>query len=631
MKRSPARVAALALLPFAALTAGAEDRPLPTPEDVRAFVDGIVQGELARNDVAGAVVVVVANGAPVLTKGYGYADVAKRIPVDERTLFRQASISKLVTSLAVMQEVEQGKLDLDADVNAYLDFALPARDGEPVTLRQLLTHRAGFEERLRDLAQVRAPPIPLAELVRSHLPRRARTPAGSPSYSNYGFALAGYVVERAAGVPFERYVAEHVLGPLGMERATFEQPLPAPVAPLMSQGYQVASAPPGPFEVVNDAPAGALSASGDAMQRFLLMLLRGGELDGVRVLSPAGFAQWTAPQVDVAGNGFGLGIYETHLHGVRSIGHGGDLSHFHGDLHAMPEHGFGVYVAQNSLGKGERLLRSVLVPALVKRYLAQPRGEPPAFEPTPASALTGAFMTTRRSDASWLRILGLVDQTALSVRDDGTLELRGVTDAAGNAERWREVAPGRFRSLDGERELELVRDAAGRVVEIEPWFPGVTYERAGALDARRVALAVLVPSLGIALGALLAPLAGWLARRALGAALAPARARLPRALALGTAAAWLGSFALFMVFTRAGTRAVWHFSREADGPLIAAIGGMWLASALSIACAVACLRELRAAGVSRTRRAARALPALAFLALTWLAWNWGMLSNPTRY
>jgi CubicO group peptidase (beta-lactamase class C family) len=624
--------ALLALGLFQLFAVGAGARPQPTAADVEAFVDGIVEPELARSDVAGAVVVVVAGGAPVLIKGYGYADVEQRAPVTERTLFRVASISKLFTSLAVLQLVEDGKLDLDADVNAYLDFEVPEAFGEPATLRQLLTHRAGFEERLRDLGHANAPPLPLGEFVRSHLPRRTLRPNASPSYSNYGFALAGYVVERVSGQPFERAVAERVLAPLGMERATFAQPLPAPLAPLMSRGYGVASGDPGPFEVINDAPAGSLSASGDAMARFLAMLLGGGALGEARVLSPAGFARWLEPQVVIAGNALALTVYEQHLHGVRSIGHGGDLSHFHSELHAMPEHGFGVFVAQNSLGKGPRLLRSVLVPALVKRYLADPeRAEPPPGAPDGAGDASGSYMSTRRSDASWMRLQGLIGQAVVRRADDGGLVVGGVADAAGNPERWRAVAPDRFRSRDGERELAFVRDATGRAVEMQPWFPGITYERAGFADTQAFSLAVLAPSTLVAIGALLAPLAGRLARRGLGAPPAPSRARVPRILTAATSAVWLAASATFVSFTLGAAEDVWRFSRAEDAPLVVAIAGFWCAAALSLACAVATLREAHAPQLTRVRRIARALPALAFLGLTWFAWNWGLLSDPTRY
>ena len=118
--------------------------------DVEAWLDGFMPYALERGDIAGAVVVVVKDGQVLLQKGYGYADVAKRTPVDpETTLFRPGSVSKLFTWTAVMQLVEQGKLDLDADVNEYLDFEIPARDGKPVTLRQIMTHTAGLEETAR--------------------------------------------------------------------------------------------------------------------------------------------------------------------------------------------------------------------------------------------------------------------------------------------------------------------------------------------------------------------------------------------------------------------------------------------------------------------------------------------------
>jgi len=607
-------------------------RPAPSAADVGPFVDALVETELARSDVAGAVVVVVANGASVLVKGYGLADVAKRAPVDSHTLFRAASISKLFTSLAVMQLVEQGKLDLDADVNDYLDFSVPEAFGKPATLRQLLTHRAGFEERLRDLGHANGPPLPLGSFVREMLPRRSNPPERSPSYSNYGFALAGYVVERSAGVPFERYVAEHIFAPLGMERATFVQPLPAALAPLVSRGYQVASGEAQPFEVINDAPAGALSVSGGAMERFLLMLIGRGELAGVRVLSEESFAQWVAPQVKVGGNGMGLGIYESRPLGVRTIGHGGDLSHFHSELHAIPELGFGVFVAQNSLGKSPRLLRDVLVPALAKRYFADPgRPAAAAIVPGHAAEVVGAYMTTRRSDASWMRLQGLLAQTLVSARDDGTIEARGIIDAAGNTVRWREVAPYRFRSSDGEREIEFVRDEAGRVVELEPWFPGITYERAGFADSQALALAVFPLSALVAFGALVAPLGGRALRRGLGAPAAPPRGLTARALTLATAGLWVASLCAFSAFALTAATSLWRFSRDEDGVLVASLVGTWLAAALSLVCAAVTARELRGASLSLVRRAARALPALAFVVLTWFAWNWGLLTVPTRY
>lgn len=609
----------------------AQARPVPSRADLEPFVDGIVEAELAKNDVAGAVVGVVAGGEVAFVKGYGFADIAKRIAVDENTYFRMASISKLFTALAVLQLDEKGELDLDADANAYLDFEIPPAFGKPVTLRQLLTHRAGFEERLRNLGSPAPPVPPLAQFVRTHLPGRTFEPEKWPSYSNYGVALAGAIAERQSGAPFEQLVAERVFAPLAMD-ATFEQPLPARFAARMSQGYAVASQPPGPFEFIHDAPAGALTASGAAMTRFMRMLLGRGELDGARVLSHDAFARWLEPQVTVAGNALGLAIMESRPHGVRLLGHGGDLSYFHSELAVSPEHGFGVFVAQNSLGNGGRLLRQALVPALVKRYFAERRREHAvAIEPGHAHEVAGTYMTTRRSDRSLMRVLGLLSQTRVTARDAHRIEGEGLTDAAGNTRTWREVAPYRFRSEDGELEIEFARDEPGRVTHVLPWFPGLTFERARFVDTLRFSLSVLLPALAVVLVTLVAPLAGLVARRSFRAAPAPPRPLTQRALFTATAALWLGAFAAILAFSGSAASAFWRFSSGNDTPLLVAVGLLWVAAALSLACLPLGWRALRDPSLSRWRRLGRALPALAFLALAWFAWNWGLLSNPTRY
>src|SRR5262249_2234779 len=158
---------------------------------------------------------------------------------------------KLLTATAVMQLVEQGKLDLDRDVNAYLDFAIPQTYPDPVTLRRLLTHTAGFEETLKNLFVSRDGDLkPLRTYLVNQRPARIFPPGKIPSYSNYGFTLAGYIVERVSGEKFERYVDNHILRPLRMTSSTFDQPLPPQLASHISQGYLNASKKPPDFEFV---------------------------------------------------------------------------------------------------------------------------------------------------------------------------------------------------------------------------------------------------------------------------------------------------------------------------------------------------------------------------------------------
>src|ERR1700678_115288 len=191
--------------------------PRLTQQDIASWADGFMPYALKSGDIAGAVVVVVKDGAVLFEKGYGYSDIAARSPVDpDRTLFRVGSTSKLFTWTAVMQLVEQGKIDLDADVNQYLDFKIPPREGTPITMRNIMTHTAGFEERLTGLIGVEADGVePLDRFVKryipsrifapgmyrftnrssgstpSYIPSRIFAPGETPAYSNYATALAG--------------------------------------------------------------------------------------------------------------------------------------------------------------------------------------------------------------------------------------------------------------------------------------------------------------------------------------------------------------------------------------------------------------------------------------------------------
>jgi hypothetical protein len=395
--------------------------------------------------------------------------------------------------------------------------------------------------------------------------------------------------------------------------------LPEELAGSLSRGYLVASQAPGPFELINNVPAGAFSASGDAMLRFLLAMLGGGELEGRRILAPESFARMSEPQVVVAENALGLTLYEEHPYGVRLLGHGGDLAYFHAQLAFSPEHGFGVFVAQNSAGNGP-LLSSVLVPALAKRYFAEPR------EPTEASSqpeprdVSGSYMSSRRSDATLMRIIGLASQ--IRVRDVGAGEIDlGGRNALGNTLRYRAVAPDRYRALDGREEIAFERDAQGRAVRLLTAFPGVSYERVGLLDSRVFTYALVGSALAVALIALLAPLVAFSLRRALGA---PARSspRVGRVLIPLTAGLWLAHFAIAVAFLLQASREFWRLGPGDDGALIAAVALAWLAVPASLATT---WRALAA------RSLAALVPALAFLALSWNAWHWRLLSNPLVY
>src|SRR5579884_2450492 len=173
-----------------------------TAQDLEAFLDGLVPSQLAQSDIAGAVIAVVQNGNVIFEKGYGYSDVKSKRPVlPDQTLFRPGSISKLFTWTSVMQLVEQGKIDLDHDINEYLDFKIPPYQGKPITLRNVMTHTPGFEDSAKGLLPASGADVNLERYLKTHLPARIFPPGEIVAYSNYGCGLAGYIVQRISGEP----------------------------------------------------------------------------------------------------------------------------------------------------------------------------------------------------------------------------------------------------------------------------------------------------------------------------------------------------------------------------------------------------------------------------------------------
>ena len=221
--------------------------------DLVPFLDGIVPLQLERSDVAGASVLVMQNGEVLLEKGYGYADLKSKKPVDPATtIFRLASISKLFTWVSVMQLAEQGKLDIDSDVNRYLDFQIRPAFSRPITLRNLMTHSWGIRRRKprHYCYESRSRAVSLRDFLIRNQPKRIFAPGTIPAYSNYGVGLAGYIVQRVSGQPFEQYVEQHIFAPLKMVQSTFYQPPPASLRRLPSEGYPTdTQKPPIGFEI----------------------------------------------------------------------------------------------------------------------------------------------------------------------------------------------------------------------------------------------------------------------------------------------------------------------------------------------------------------------------------------------
>ncbi len=505
------------LAPTAVQTAAPVSAPA-TPEltaaDIGAFLDGIVPQQLARENIAGATVSVVKDGKVIFAKGYGYSDVATKAPVSpETTLFRPGSVSKLFTWTAVMQMHEQGKIDLDKDVNEYLDFKIPDAFGKPITMKHILTHTAGFEEQIKDLFAT-SPTTDLGGYLKTHIPGRIFPPGTTPAYSNYATALAGYVVERVSGTPFTQYVDDHIFKPLAMANSTFAQPLPANLEPSMSKGYRLANGDPLAFEMVSAFPAGSLSSSATDMAKFMIAHLQ----NGGPILKPETTKLMHSRLFGLDPNGQAMahGFYEESQNGLRIIGHGGDTIAFHSDLHLVPEKGLGFFISYNSLGKGEAPTREMIWTAFLDRYY--PFTKQPGDASNAAAEIqqiAGNYIVSRRSEYSFFRIAALIGQAAVAPNADGTISIGALTGANGMPKKWERIAPMTFRDVDGQDTLIFKPNADG-VTEIVLPYPFMTFTRASLADNA----AILNPVIGISLAIMLltiilAPIA-WIVRRRYG-------------------------------------------------------------------------------------------------------------------
>lgn len=562
-------------------------------KDLEAWLDGFMPYALQRGGIPGAVVVVVRGDGPLVAKGYGFADLATRKPVDpDTTLFRPGSVSKLFTWTAVMQQVEAGKLDLDADINTYLDFRVPAFQGKPITLRHIMTHTAGFEESIRYLITNDPKALmPLGELMKKALPAQVSAPGSTPAYSNYATALAGYIVQRVSGVPLETYIEQRIFQPVGMTRSSFRQPLPDALKPLMSGGYKAGNPKAQPFEIVLPWPAGSLSSPGSDMGRFMIAHLNG----GAGLLKPETarlMHDFRAPGVGPL-NTMALGFYEQWVNGHRAIAHGGDTTLFHSYLWLFPDADVGIYVSVNSGGKegAAGAVRSALFHGFADRYLPGKLAEtrvPDAEARQHLALISGTYVSSRGAFTNFLSVLGLLGPAKVNADADGKLSFPALDGLSAGPRDWVEIAPFVWQDRNtGERLAAEVQ--GGRVVRlsIDAASPFMVFTPAPAATNP----AWLLPAAGVALGLVLLAALAWpvraLVRRRFGAAF-PLGGASRTAWRLSRVAAWAVLVAL----------AGWVGLVAAFSADIGSVGGPldWLINGLRILTPLATFGLVMAAG-----------------------------------
>jgi CubicO group peptidase (beta-lactamase class C family) len=474
---------------------------------------------MARDHVAGATVSVVQNGQIVLKKGYGFAALSPNRRVDpDRTLFRIGSISKTFTWIALMNEVEAGRIRIDGPVNLYLPEQLQIRDQgfrTPVRVINLMDHSAGFEDRaLGHLFERRFERVrPLAEYLRQERPRRVTAPGQIASYSNYGAALAGQALNYVSGKPFEQLIEEEILRPLALTRTTFREPhpakpgLPAPMSADLARDLSVGYrwTPEGhevrAFEYLEQvAPAGSASSTASDMARYMLLLLGQGTLDGVTVYGPKAALAFRTPirRTPAGINGWRHGFIDYGLPGgYRGFGHAGATMSFMSNMVVVPALNMGVFISTNTDTGGE--LAEGLASQVVQQFYAPPQTFPRPGSPAlsaQSQTFSGYYVGTRRARGGLEKFVGLfLDGVAVRVNDEGRL----ITSAGGKVRTWvpeGDLDRGVFVAADGHQRLAFQMQE-GRAVGFRDALNAQSYERSGFWN-RPVVLAVLAGLSGIA-------------------------------------------------------------------------------------------------------------------------------------
>ncbi len=533
---------------------------LSDPDEFERWLDETMADQLERHHVPGAAVVVVNDGDVLLAKGYGYADLESQRPVvANETVFSIGSTGKLVTWTAVMQGVEDDRLDLDRDVNDYLtDSAVTVPDTypEPITLEHLGTHSAGFEDGFAGMVAEDPDEIrPLEEILADHQPARVRPPGESVAYSNYGTALAGHVLAEQYDATFTAYADERIFTPLGMDDTTYAQPLPAELEPRRAIGYTPQD---GEYQahdpVVWTLPpeGGSLRTTATDMGRFMLAHLNEGTYGSERILEAETVRemhrrQFTKSEAVPELNGMAFGFIEMDRNGETIVGHWGDTPRFKSLLALYPERDTGIFVVYNSPGGGPA--RFELLQAFTDRHYPQsdtPVVEPPNGAADRARELAGDYRSLTVSESSWERVLGVMTRTfTVGATDEGYLT---TTRLGEGARTWVERRPEVYEEVGGNDMLVFRVDEDGRATHMFRHSSGPsTYERVPWYETLTVLQAVLGAGVVAFLSVLLLWLGGPVWRRWRGGTVPSDRERAARWL-LGTVSLlWLAVLVIFLL------------------------------------------------------------------------------------
>jgi CubicO group peptidase (beta-lactamase class C family) len=381
--------------------ASSKERELPQPKTLDELKTAM-QKVLDEQHVPGAGVALVSKGGMLWCDGLGKADLAAHRDVTCETEFRVGSVSKSFVSLAILKLAQEGKMDLNArvaDVAPEVPMKNQWSDANPVRIANLLEHTAGFDDMTLSEVYNLHDPADFALLkVFQAYPRQQNVrwiPGSRFSYSNPGYGIAGYLVEKVTGEPYDLYIRENILVPLGITTGDFR--LTEANKTLLAQGYENNPPKPVPYREIYLRPAGDMKASPGELAKFVQFLLARGSVGGSPLVKPEFIARMEYPQTLLAVKsglrlGYGLANYTKVNGDVVTHGHDGGIGGFISSYRYMPEQNWGYVVLLNSTVSGKALED---LNALAINFLARdvPKSQVPttSVSATDLKTLTGYY------------------------------------------------------------------------------------------------------------------------------------------------------------------------------------------------------------------------------------------------
>lgn len=446
-------------------------------------IEQLIHTQMDKHRIAGATIAIMHDNQFLLRSGFGYADIKKKKKVDsEETLFRWGSISKTFTWVSILQLAEQGKIDLDADVNNYLtEITIPDTFDRPIKIKDLMSHMTGFEDLIlghifeKDVKQV----LTLKEYLKTFQPKRVR-PAGELfTYSNYGSALAGHIVANVSGMSFEQYVETYIFTPLGMKHSTFREPLgetnflqmPHELELRVSKAFSPSQSSFDQIEhftfISGVSPAGGISAPVTDMAKFAEEILSGcgtilrRETCG-HIQKPSVFFT-SANQISMQ---FGF-MQHREYSGHLRLGHNGGTDYFHSEMGLYPELNFAILISTNTTtGKQfNKELEQAIVKLLFGEIAKKPlQAGDDITLPADLSFFVGNYIDTRRPQSN-VEVLYTFTQPTTYIENDNNKAL--IIKNQNESYRAKPISSHLFVDEENKRYFEFVEDSSGKITQMK--------------------------------------------------------------------------------------------------------------------------------------------------------------------